>query len=109
MPSTSDASTASQYARMMVIQLNYDDFQPATISGTEYTALENLCYALSGTLAKKDAANFDTTLLNYIAVQYAQVSSLQNQATNDIVKTILGTDNKVTVYDRRLNDKLGPT
>ena len=64
MPSTSDASTASQYARMMVIQLNYDDFQPATISGTEYTALENLCYALGGTLAKKDAANFDTTLLN---------------------------------------------
>ena len=89
---TSESATAGNYAKMMVIQLNNDDFKDVASLNT----------ALTG-----DATDYE--LLNYIAVQYAQQSSLQTQATNDVVKTILGDDNKVTVYDRRLNDKLGPT
>ena len=101
---TSDSTGANNYAKMMVIQLNNADFREHGNKGeADYrTAVQNLNYALTG---NKD----DYTLLNYIAVQYAQQSSLQTQATNDVVKTILGDDNKVTVYDRRLNDKLGPT
>ena len=96
---TSD-ETGGTYAKMMVIQLNNADFQKN--EEKDWSAVQNLNYALTG---DED----DYTLLNYIAVQYAQQASLQTQATNDVVKTILGDDNKVTVYDRRLNDKLGST
>ena len=92
MRTTSDAATAGNYAKLMVIQLNNDDFKDVATLNKALTGSET-----------------DYTLLNYIAVQYAQQSSLQTQATNDVVKTILGDDNKVTVYDRRFNDKLGPT
>ena len=46
--------------------------------------------------------------LSLLVAQYASNSSLQSQATSDVIKTIYK-GNKITVYDRRLNDKLGQT
>ncbi|MCF0227326.1 MAG: hypothetical protein HUJ52_00715, partial [Malacoplasma sp.] len=61
MRATADSETAGEYAKMMVIQLNVDDFKD----------VESLLKAIS----VETSGAYDYTLLNYIAVQYAQLSS----------------------------------
>ena len=74
---------AHNQARVMVLQLNSNDV--SSLGGSSGGA---------------------ETLINLIAVQYAMNSSIKNLALQDVIKVNFNGE-KITVYDRRLNDKLG--
>jgi hypothetical protein len=71
------------------MQINFDD-----VRGANSTVIESHLESIIG-----------RDLLQYLIVQAAMDSTLQEQTIDDVIKQIL--PNKITVYDRRLNDKLG--
>ena len=81
---------AHNQARVMVLQLNSNDV----------SSYDNLFAALGGSSGGAE------TLINLIAVQYAMNSSIKNLALQDVIKVNFNGE-KITVYDRRFNDKLG--
>ena len=86
-----DEATYNQ-ARVMVLQLN----------NTDVSSYNDLFAALGGA----DHPDQAKVLINLIAVQYAMNSSIKNLALQDVIQKNFD-GNKVTVYDRRFNDKLG--
>lgn len=86
-----DEATYNQ-ARIMVLQLN----------NTDVSSYDDLLAALGGA----DHPDGAKALINLIAVQYAMDSSIKNLALQDVIKKNFD-GNKLTVYDRRFNDKLG--
>lgn len=85
---TIDVDDAGQnVGRLCVIQLNQDDV----------ASYDNLTAALGINAS---------TLIAMIAAQYSSSASLQSRTINDVISTVYN-GKKITVYDRRLNDKLG--
>ena len=73
-------------ARVLVMQLNNNDV----------SSYDNLYAALGN----------NKQLINMLVLQYAMNSSIQNLALQDVIKENFNGE-KITVYDRRFNDKLG--
>ena len=82
--------------RVYAIQINhYDLLEDASYSSVS----QHLIDLLGGETIGK-------SVLNSLVVQYAMKSTIQTRALDDVIKQVFG-DNKVIVYDRRLNDALG--
>ena len=92
---SNDEANANDYARIYTIQLNYDDI----------SSYDKLFSALGGD-GDPDVQESAQTLLDLITVQFALNSSNQTHAIQEVIKTVYN-NNKITVFDRRLNDNLG--
>lgn len=79
-----DSSDSLDASRIYTIQLNSEDVK----------SIDALKSAI------------DDELIAMVTVQYALKESIQTDVVTEVVKTVYGGE-KITVYDRRLNDKLG--
>lgn len=92
--------STGEFVRAYMIQFSKND-----LVGTDDEVYKNLIHIFGST---SDTGGVGEEILKTIAVQYALKSNIQSSAITDIIKEVFD-GQKVTVYDRRLNDQLGDT